>query len=81
MPVNDHQLRASTQLNPCATTPPEVGRALGFRAGSSSETQVRGQHSGGLGPGGHVRPPDPLSLVVERHPALEPAVDLHIGGP
>ncbi len=27
-----------------------------------------------------MRAPDPLALVVERHPLLEPAVDLHIGG-
>jgi len=27
-----------------------------------------------------VRVPDPLALVVERHPALDPAVDLDVGG-
>ena len=42
--------------------------------------QVRGQHGRGVGPAGDVRAPDPLALVVERHPALAAAVDLHIGG-
>ena len=42
--------------------------------------QVGGQHDLGLGPGRHVRPPDPLALMVIRHAALLAAVDLHVGG-
>ena len=42
--------------------------------------QVGGQHDLGLGPGRHVRAPDPLALIVVRHAALLPAVDLHVGG-
>ena len=42
--------------------------------------QVSSQHDLGLGPGGHVRPPDPLALMVVRHAALLAAVDLHVGG-
>ena len=42
--------------------------------------QVGGQHDLGLGPGGHVRPPDPLALVVIGHAALLAAVDLHVSG-
>ena len=43
-------------------------------------TQVSGQHDLGLRPGRHVRPADPLALVVIRHAALLAAVDLHVGG-
>ena len=42
--------------------------------------QVSGQHDLGLGPGRHVRPADPLALVVIGHAALLAAVDLHVGG-
>ena len=42
--------------------------------------QVGGQHDLGLGPGRHVRPPDPLALVVIGHAALLAAVDLHVRG-
>ena len=42
--------------------------------------QVGGQDNLGLSPGGHVRPPDPLALVVPGHAPLLPAVDLHVGG-
>ena len=37
-------------------------------------------HDLGLGPGRHVRPADPLPLVVIGHAALLAAVDLHVGG-
>ena len=42
--------------------------------------QVGGQRDLGLGPGRHVRPPDPLALVVIGHAAFLAAVDLHVSG-
>ena len=42
--------------------------------------QVGGQDNLGLGPAGHVRPPDPLALVVIGHAPLLAAVDLHVSG-
>jgi len=46
----------------------------------SAVAQVGGQHHLGFGPGRHVRPAHPLALMVIRHAALLPAVDLHVGG-
>ena len=42
--------------------------------------QVSGQHDLGLGPARHVRPADPLPLVVIGHAALFGPVDLHVRG-
>src|SRR5262249_1509573 len=42
--------------------------------------QVRRQHRGGLRPGRHVRPADPLALIVVGHALFLPAVGLHISG-
>ena len=41
--------------------------------------QVGGQGDLGLSPGGHVRAPDPLALMVICHAPLLTAVDLHVG--
>jgi len=42
--------------------------------------QIRGQHRRGIGPGGHVRAPAALSLIVVGNPTLLGPVDLDIGG-
>jgi hypothetical protein len=42
--------------------------------------QIRRQRQPGLSPGGHVRAPTTLALIVIGHPALLAAIDFHIGG-
>ena len=69
---------------PCPWRQPSQRTAQQVRRGRArvvgAVAQVGGQHGLGLGPGGHVRPADPLALVVIGHAALLAAVDLHVGG-
>ncbi len=51
----------------------QQGRRGGARV-VGARAQVGGQHDLSLGPGGHVRPADPLALVVIGHAALLAAV-------
>ena len=70
--------------SPCPLRQASQGAAQQIRRGRARVigpvAQVSGQHRLGLGPGGHVRPADPLALVVIGHAPLLAAVDLHIGG-